>query len=246
MEGYIGTIGNKVAAEVKMVNIFEYQDYKFSYYGTSRYIYTMQDDAGNVLVYKTSAYLAFKTGEIGECGCLVEIGIRRGDKISISGTVKDHGEYKGTKQTVLQRVRVKALIERQPTKQELEYKKREEQLASLTDGDFLWRMPYRQCKEHYSDCEILAGSFDDGCDSHGRKIAETTVEVIIREGRLKNSGVRGKHFYGFEFRTDDGGLVCYRAVSEENARKQMLKDYPEGGNWECAHIYTHHAKNFTL
>lgn len=33
MEGYIGTIGSKVTAEVKMVNIFEYQDYKFSYYG---------------------------------------------------------------------------------------------------------------------------------------------------------------------------------------------------------------------
>ncbi len=41
MEGYIGTIGSKVTAEVKMVNIFEYQDYKFSYYGASRYIYTI-------------------------------------------------------------------------------------------------------------------------------------------------------------------------------------------------------------
>lgn len=242
MEGYIGTIGSKVTAEVKVANIFEYQDYKFSYYGASRYIYTMQDDAGNVLVYKTSAYLAFKTGEIGECGFPVAIGIRRGDKICISGTVKDHGEYKGTKQTALQRIRVKALIERQPTKQELEDKKREEQLASLVGEDFCWRIPYRQYKEHYSDCEILAGSFDDGCDSHGRRIAETTVEVIIREGRLKNSGVRGEHFYGFEFRTDDGGLVCYRAVSEENARKQMRKDYPESENWELNRRYTHRGR----
>lgn len=239
MEGYIGTIGSKVTSEVKMVNIFEYLDYKFSYYGAPRYIYTMQDDEGNVLVYKSGAYLTFKTGEKDQWGCPVEIGIRRGDKISISGTIKDHSEYKGTKQTVLQRVRVKALIERQPTKQELEDKKREEQIASLANGDFRWRMPYKQYKEHYSDCEILAGSFDDGCDSKGRKIAETTVEVIIREGRLKNSGVRGEHFYGFEFRTDAGGLVCYRAVSEENARKQMLKDYPGSENWECTHIYTH-------
>lgn len=245
MEGYIATIGSKVTAEVKMVNIFEYQDYKFSYYGTSRYIYTMQDNEGNVLVYKSGAYLTFKTGEKDRWGNPVETGIRRGDKIIISGTVKDHGEYKGTKQTVLQRVRVKALIERQPTKQELETMKREEQLASLTDGDFCWRMPYRQYKEHYSDCEVLAGSFNDGCDSRGRKIAETTVEVIIREGRLKNSGVRGNHFYGFEFRTADGGLVCYRAVSEENARKRMLKDYPESGNWECTRIYTHRTREFT-
>ncbi len=242
MGGYIGTIGGKVTAEVKVINIFEYQEYKFSYYGVSRYIYTMQDDDGNVLVYKTSAYLAFKTGEIGECGCPVVIGIRRGDKIRISGTVKDHGEYKGTKQTVLQRVRVKALIERQPTKQELEDKKREEQLASLVGEDFCWRIPYRQYKEHYSDCEILAGSFDDGCDSHGRKIAESTVEVIIREGRLKNSGVRGKHFYGFEFKTANGGTVCYRAVSEENARKQMRKDYPESESWEFNRLYTHRGR----
>lgn len=238
MEDYIGTIGDRITADVKMVSIFEYQDYKFSYYGATRYIYTMRDDAGNVLVYKSGAYLAIKTGDKDRWGNPVETGIRRGDKISISGMVKDHSEYKGTKQTVLQRVRVKALIERQPTKQELEDKKREEQIASLADGDFRWRMPYRQYKEHYSDCEILAGSFDDGCDSHGRKIAETTVEVIIRDGRLKNSGVRGKHFYGFEFRTDNGGLVCYRAVSEENARKRMLKDYPESGSWECNHIYT--------
>lgn len=238
MEDYIGTIGDRITADVKMVSIFEYQDYKFSYYGATRYIYTMRDDAGNVLVYKSGAYLAIKTGDKDRWGNPVETGIRRGDKISISGMVKDHSEYKGTKQTVLQRVMVKALIERQPTKQELEDKKREEQLSSLSNGDFCWRMPYRQYKEHYSDCEVLAGSFDDGCDSRGRKIAETTVEVIIRAGRLKNSGVRGKHFYGFEFRTDSGGLVCYRAVSEENARKRMLKDYPESGSWECNHIYT--------
>lgn len=244
MEGYIGTIGSKVTTDVKMVNIFEYQDYKFSYYGNSRYIYTMQDDDGNILVYKSGAYLTYKTGEKDQYGNPIEIGIRRGDKISISGTIKDHGEYKGAKQTVLQRVRVKALIERQPTKQELDDKKREEQLSSLSNGDFCWRMPYRQYKEHYSDCEVLAGSFDDGCDSRGRKIAETTVEVIIRAGRLKNSGVRGEHFYGFEFETDSGGLVCYRAVSEENARKRMLKDYPESKNWECTHIYTHRTREF--
>lgn len=242
MEDYIGTIGDRITADVKMVSIFEYQDYKFSYYGATRYIYTMRDDAGNVLVYKSGAYLTFKTGEKDQWGNPVETGIRRGDKISISGTVKNHGEYKETKQTVLQRVRVKALIERQPTKQELEDKKREEQLASLTDGDFLWRMPYRQYKEHYSDCEILAGSFDEGCDSHGRKIAETTVEVIIREGRLKNSGVRGEHFYGFEFKTANGGTVCYRAVSEENARKQMRKDYPESESWELNRRYTHRGR----
>lgn len=242
MEGYIGTIGSKVTAEVKMINIFEYQDYKFSYYGTSRYIYTMQDDEGNVIVYKTGAYLTYKTGEKDQYDNPVEIGIRKGDKISISGTIKDHGEYKCTKQTVIQRVRVKALIERQPTKQELNEQKYKEQMASLADGDFICRMTYRQYKEHYSDCEVLAGSFDDGCDSHGRKIKDTTVDVIIREGRMKNSGVRGKHFYGFEFRTDDGGLVCYRAVSEGNARKQLSKDYPESENWECTRVYTHSSK----
>lgn len=242
MSDYIGTIGSKVTAEVKMVNIFEYQDYKFSYYGASRYIYTMQDDDGNILVYKSGAYLAYKTGKKNQYGDPIEIGIRRGDKICISGTVKGYGEYKGTKQTVLQRIKVTALIECQPTKQELDEQRYKEQMLSLDGDDFVWRMTYRQYKEHYSDCEVLAGSFDDGYDSRGRKIKDATVDVLIREGRLKNSGVRGKHFYGFEFRTDDGGLVCYRAVSEGNARKQLLKDYPKSGSWKCTHIYAHRVR----
>lgn len=84
--------------------------------------------------------------------------------------------------------------------------------------------------DNYSNCETVKGSF---------RSSDCTIGVIVREGRLKNSGVRGKHFYGFEFRTSDNQRVCYRAVSEENARKTMLKDFPESRDWECVKIYTH-------
>ena len=48
------------------------------------------------------------------------------------------------------------------------------------------RMKYKAYKEHYSDCETVYDSYDKGNKS---------IEVIIPEGRMKNSGVRGKKFY---------------------------------------------------
>ena len=118
------------------------------------------------------------------------------------------------------------------TKEEREEMEARKQRESLADGDMVWRMPYKQYKDHYSDCETIKGSyeFDERKGSF--------IEVIIRAGRLKNSGVRGEHFSGYQFRTDDEKLVCYRAVSEENARKQMKKDFPQSDeSWECVQIF---------
>lgn len=215
MSTYIGTVGQKISKEVKLVNIYEYKDYKFSYYGTTHFIYTMKDAEDNVLVWKTTASMGIDHGEYFHS-------IKKGDTISIKATVKEHNEYNGTKQTVLTRCRY-SLVEKAPvppTKEELEAKKREEQLSSIKDGDFIWNMPYRQYKEHYSDCETVAGSYE--CDRHGNK----TIKVIIREGRLKNSGVRGKRFYMFKVEAEDGTCFYAKAVSPENAMKQMHKEYP--------------------
>ena len=98
-------------------------------------------------------------------------------------------------------------------------------------------MPYRQYKEHYSDCETVIVSFDRHEDSHGICHGDPTIKVIIRAGRLKNSGVRGKHFYWFKFEDGNGRVLCYRAVCEENARKQMTKGHPEREDWECTEIF---------
>ena len=228
MSTYIGSVGQKISIEVKLTNIYEYKDYKFSYYGTTHYIYTMQDAEENVLMWKTTSCMSIQEGE--EFWYLP----KKGDTLIIKGTVKEHSEYKGTKQTVLNRCRY-SLVEKAPvppTKEELEAKKREEQLSSLKDGDFIWKMPYKQYKEHYSDCETVAGSFER--DMH----QNSTIQVIVRKGRLKNSGVRGKRFYGWLIKLDDGTVHYYKAVSPENAIKQMKKEFPDVTDWEIGEITT--------
>ena len=52
------------------------------------------------------------------------------------------------------------------------------------------RMKYKNYKEHYADCETVPSSYDKGTKS---------IEVIIPDGRMKNSGVRGHHFRGYQF-----------------------------------------------
>jgi hypothetical protein len=226
MSEYIGTVGAKVSAEVTLVNEYAYTDYSFSYYGTTNYIYTMKDEDGNVLVWKTTSTMIVPLDDEGRR----RYAIHKGDVLRIEGKVKAHDEYKGTKQTVLTRCKF-SLVKAAPTEEEIAEQQRQAQLDSLSGQDFIWKaMPYKQYKEHYSDCETLKGSFtyEDGA---------AVIDVIIREGRLKNSGVRGMHYSGYQFRTDEGKLVSYRAVSPETARKQLVKEYPNGEDWELVQVF---------
>lgn len=241
MSNYVGAVGDKISTEVTLVNRYEYTDYKFSYYGNTHYIYTMKDSDGNVYVWKSTSImgLVMKDDSL-KGGHFIRKDdtyfIRKGDVIQIKGTVKDHSEYNGTKQTVLTRCKVVDLVEVALTETEIAERKAKAQMESLQDGDFIWKMPYRQYKTHYSDCETVAGSFDRHLDSRGIPCSDPTVKVIIRKGRLKASGVRGKSFYWFTFETDKGGKVAYWAVSQENARKQMLKEYPNSEDWELFNV----------
>ena len=237
MSNYVGSVGAKVSDDLKLINCYEYTDYKFSYYGTTHYIYTLKDAEGNVYVWKTTALMAMvmKDDSLKASEGLRKDDtyyIRKGDVIHLVGKVKEHSEYKGTKQTVLTRCKVVELVEVAVTEDELRERKAQEQRDSLEDGDAIYTMPYRQYKAHYSDCETVAGSFDNGCDSEGRAVKDPTIEVIVRAGRMKNSGVRGQRFYYFTFKFADGGKATYRAVSELNARKRFLKDYPDAEGWE--------------
>lgn len=59
-----------------------------------------------------------------------------------------------------------------------------------------------------------------------------TIQVMIPEGRQKPSGVRGKQFRGYQLWAFNGYkkvYMTYRAVSEENARKQHIKACKEMG-----------------
>ena len=216
MSEYIGNIGDKVELDVKLVGRHEYHTH-FTYRGETNYIYTMEDANGNILVWKTTSLLdvTIKNGEDLDF-------IRVGDLLRIKGTVKEHSEYKGDKQTALARCKY-SLIEHAQDPIEA---KREAQKASLADGDFIWEMPYKQYKEHYSDCETLAYSFNK---------EEGTIKVIIRHGRLKPSGVRGQHFSSYCF-SDGKSFIYFRAVCEDTARKQLIKKYPDRADWECVKI----------
>ena len=222
MSKHIGTIGTRISVEVQLVNDYSYEDTKFSYYGTTHYIYTMQDNDGNVYVWKTTNTLIVDNPDKTNGAELYAI--RKGDTMQIVGTVKEHTEYKGTKQTVLTRCKFSLV------KQKLNEKnvKAEQQKQSIGENDFVWEMPYKQFKEHYADCETLVNSYN----------AESrTIKVIIRQGRLRKSGVRGKHFNGYAFTDGNGNVVCYRAVSEAHARKHMKKDFPDSDNWEFFTVY---------
>lgn len=230
MSEYIGEVGKRIAITAKLVNDYTFTS-RFGWAEQTNTIYTFEDENGNVYCWKTSGTLGMDQHVLRDgmrdysYDC-----VRRGDTFTCKATVKEHSEYRGTKQTVVTRVKVES-ISHVPTKEELDEQKAKEQVASLADGDFVWRMPYKQYKDHYEDCETVAGSFRR--PDHG----ESTIEVIIRAGRLVPSGVRGKHYSGYQFKTNDDKLVCYRAISEETARRQLLKDFPDGSEWPCVKIF---------
>lgn len=241
MSEYIGAIGQRITVEATYTKRCEYTTH-YTYYGETHNIFKFEDASGNCIVWNTTGWLEDKkfVDKHGMCKLIFP-----GAKVQITATVKEHSEYKGTKQTTISRPRFK-LIENGKSPEEIQQereaeqeRKKQEQLDSIKGDDFIWEMPYQQYKEHYSDCETVIDSYDNHTDNRGFQHGKPTIKVIIREGRLKNSGVRGQHFKGFEFETDDGKKVCYRAVSEENARKQMKKEFPNSDGWKCTNIYRH-------
>lgn len=240
MSEYIGKIGERITLAVTYKKRFEYKTH-FTYYGETHSVFKLEDENENCIVWDTtSGWLEDKklVDENGMCKPIWE-----GSKLLLTATIKDHKEYKGTKQTTISRPRfqlvelAKSPEEIQKEKEAEDNRKKEAQMATITDEDYIWEMPYKQYKEHYADCETIIGSYNSHEDSRVRIPA--TIKVIIRAGRLKNSGVRGEHFSGYEFTSPEGKYTCYRAVSEENARKQLLKDFPEATDWECTRVYRH-------
>ena len=217
---HIGTVGERLEVVLTLRREVSYD----TQFGTT-YIYLFDDDHGNTVAWKTSTII--KIEGLNENGASTYI--RKGDVIKVKATVKAHEEYKGEKQTAVTRLKVLELVSKH---QELtDEQKKENQMATLEDGDRVVRMPYRQYKDHYADCETLAGTYKE---IHGTG----SIEVIIRDGRMKPSGVRGQHFSGYEFKNEDGLTVCYCAVSCENAQRRAEKEYPEC-KWELSQIYNY-------
>ena len=162
-------------------------------------------------------------------------GVDKGDTFTFTASVKGVSEYRGEEQTEIQRVKVVEIIDR-PAKRAAEEKaaKKRAQLDSIGENDLVWTMPYRQFKAHYSDCETIIDSYKEYVQEYGHRYeySPATIKVIIRDGRLKNSGVRGKHFdtYWIEFTLNGDHTHCesFRAVCVENAIEQAKKRHPDG------------------
>ena len=223
-------VGKRFELKLTLKGAYEYTK-SFGWTVSDATIYKFVDDSNNILIWNTTSVLGIDREDAD--GNLVFEGVNVGDSCTIKATIKEFSEYKGEEQVVLNRCKVVS-IEHAPkkmTKEEFFELKRKEQLDSISDGDFIWNMTYKQFKEHYDDCETLANSFYyEGGKAY--------ISVIIRNGRLKNSGVRGMHFRGYQFENELGEKITYRAVSEENANKRVVKEYPQF-TWECVKIFNY-------
>lgn len=87
---YVGELKQRITVDVVIKKTFTVE----SFYGTSLMI-GMEDSEGNVFV-------SFYSGAADSIWNLEE-----GDEVSVTGTIKKHDEYKGVKQTSLNRIKVK-------------------------------------------------------------------------------------------------------------------------------------------
>lgn len=81
-------------------------------------------------------------------------------------------------------------------------------------------MLYRRYKQHFADCETVAGSYDKNTK---------TIDVLLPDGRLKPSGVRGQSFHymeftGVEIATGRPVRCTIKATCRANAIKRLSSD----------------------
>lgn len=82
------------------------------------------------------------------------------------------------------------------------------------------KMLYKRYKQHFADCQTVPGSYNE---------ITKTIDVILPEGRMKPSGVRGQsykymHFDGVESLTGRKVNMTIKATCLENAIKRLPKD----------------------
>jgi hypothetical protein len=89
---YIGEVKQRLTLEVTYTGSASWEQPSYLSWepDVTMYLHKFVDADGNILVWKTGSGL----------------GIEAGSKIKLVGTVKDHSEYKGTKQTVLTRCKI--------------------------------------------------------------------------------------------------------------------------------------------
>ena len=97
---YLGNVGEKISAEVTLKLRVD-MDYNIGWKSISQSLYVMEDKDGNVITWKTQGWLEFRDKASGESKS-----VDTEYPFTITGTVKEHAEYRGVKQTVLTRCKV--------------------------------------------------------------------------------------------------------------------------------------------
>lgn len=98
---YVGEVGKRITVKASYVGSASFEVNSFKGYGTeTMYVHTFKDADGNKLIWKTSTSL----------GTWLEDGTWQkheyGENVDITGTVKEHKEYRDEKQTALNRCKL--------------------------------------------------------------------------------------------------------------------------------------------
>lgn len=97
---YVGSEGERISAEVTLKRSVDFE-YNMGWKTISQSLYIMEDKDGNVFTWKTQGGLWFSPKEL-DCTVFVNTDF----PFTITGTIKEHTEYQGVKQTVLTRCKV--------------------------------------------------------------------------------------------------------------------------------------------
>lgn len=85
---YVGAVRNRITAEVEVERVHSFGRIQFNGDGYETvYIVNMRDATGNLLVSKSASFYR-----------------KEGSKLTIKATVKDHSDYRGERQTIVNRV----------------------------------------------------------------------------------------------------------------------------------------------
>lgn len=90
------------------------------------------------------------------------------------------------------------------------------------------RMLYRRYKTSYADCQAVPGTYDK---------ATKTIVVVIPDGRMKKSGVRGQTYHYYRFNginrtTGEPVEAVVKAICGKNAIKQLQHNYSKNIEWD--------------
>lgn len=88
---YYGEPKQRITRTVKVKEIYAFET-NYTYYGETSYLYLFEDSENHVFTWKTSVGFG--------------VDLENGTEITIKGTIKEHKEYKGTRQTVLTRCKM--------------------------------------------------------------------------------------------------------------------------------------------